>query len=88
MVIKTTRQDAERLFDGILAGDGDIYGRMASAHEGGIANYPDGLGFIVFLLYDSLKPDSDSYQLGRELADEFLSTNQFLDDPAPQEEET
>jgi len=78
MFIRIPRQDAQELFDGILAGDGDIYGRMASSHPDARPNYPFGLEVAVRMLYESLKPESELYGKGREIADYFLAKDRFL----------
>lgn len=77
MRVFTERKEAERLLNGILAGDGDIYGRMASSHEFAKPRYPFGLAEIVSQLYESLDPESVLYGKGRELADAFLANNHF-----------
>ena len=78
MRIFTSKERVVRLFNGILAGNGDIYGRMASSHPGAKPSYPQGLEDIVSKLYASLDPQSALYSKGRRLADQFLATHEFV----------
>lgn len=75
--INMTKEEAIDLFEGILAGDGDVFGRMVS-HEGSSPVYPPGVEKIVSLLYKSLAQGSEYYGRGEEMARRFLSNNLFL----------
>lgn len=79
MKLSITRKEAKELFDGILAGDGDIYGRMVNS-EHAIPTYPAGTELVVDLLYKSLNPDSEYYKKGRSIANSFLNSFTFADD--------
>jgi hypothetical protein len=77
--LSITKAEAEALFDGILAGDGDIYGRMVD-REGAKPPYPLFVGAIAPLLYESLDPESELYGKGQAIADDFLESNTFADE--------
>jgi hypothetical protein len=48
-------KSVKSLFRGLVAGDGDVYSRMASSHEGATAPYPEPLAGIV----NAIKADFD-----------------------------
>jgi hypothetical protein len=80
MICSIPRKEAQQLFDGILAGDGDIYGRMASSHPDARPAYPEPLGLLIPLLYDSLNSKSPICGKGHYLAESFLKNLIFIDD--------
>jgi hypothetical protein len=77
MKVDTTKKNAERLFRGILAGNGDIYGRMVNG-IGVKPAYPNGLEDIIPKLYGAL--EAGQVEDGRKLADKFLESATFLGD--------
>ena len=75
--INMTKDEAIDLFEGILAGDGDIFGRMAGYEESSPV-YPPGTEKVIAMLYDSLRPGSRYYGRGERLARKFISDNIFM----------
>ena len=81
--ISITKEETSNLFDGILAGDGDIYGRMVNAADCE-PMYPPFIKEFVPLLYDSLDANSELFGEGRSLADSFLRSHSFKESPPEQ----
>jgi len=54
-MVPRLENSVKSLFRGLVAGDGDVYSRMASSHEGATAPYPEPLAGIV----NAIKADFD-----------------------------
>ena len=83
MQIPITKEDMKSIFDGILSGDGDIFGRMASSHvdaSNPFNVYPSEVAGMVAIVKETMNPASRTYGMGQDLADGFLEDeeNKFL----------
>lgn len=79
MKIPITKDDLESIFEGVLSGDGDIFGRMASSH-GDASNpynvYPSEVAGMVAIVKKTMEPSSRTYGMGREFVEGFLEDDE------------